>query len=187
MILNTGRAVARGWGNQLLGRRHRRHHRRRQGPVGKGCSDLFQLKEYLVEQFYRLVGVELTVGGVPMVGYRQGIPGVDYSIELTIRNPDQPAPRLAAEPPIVGKMGTTASGSSSASGGASSASSRAPTTENPGAASVSSRPHAAEHQATAASASSASTTENQANAAGASSAHPAYPRLGVVAEIKGNA
>ena len=53
-----------------------------------------------------------------MVGYRQGIPGVDYSIELTIRNPDQPAPRLfAAEPPIVGKMGTTASGSSSASGG----------------------------------------------------------------------
>ena len=77
--------------------------------------------------FYRPVRVELTVGGVPMVGYRQGIPGVDYSIELTMRNPDQPAPRLAAEPPIVGKMGTTATGPSSASAVAASASSRAPT------------------------------------------------------------
>ena len=42
-------------------------------------------------QFYRPVRVELTVGGVPMVGYRQGIPGVDYSIELTMRKTDQPA------------------------------------------------------------------------------------------------
>ena len=126
-------------------------------------------------QFYRPVQVELTVGGVPMVGYRQGIPGVDYSIELTMRKPDQPDQRPAAEPPIVGKTGTTATGPSPASAGASSASSRAPTTENP-------RDHATESQATAASASSASTTENRANAASAPSANPAYSRLGVVAE-----
>ena len=59
MILNTGctlagRAVARGPGSQILGRsrrhrRHRRHRHRHQGSVGKGCSDLFQLKDYLVE------------------------------------------------------------------------------------------------------------------------------------------
>ena len=133
-------------------------------------------------QFYRPVRVELTVGGVPMVGYRQGIPGVDYSIELTMRKPDQPDQRPAAEPPIVGKMGTTATGPSSASAGASSASSRAPTTEIPGSSSASSRAPATESQPTAASAPSASSTENRANAASAPSANPAYSRLGVVAE-----
>ena len=102
-----------------------------------------------------------------MVGYRQGIPGVDYSIELTMRKPDQPDQRPAAEPPIVGKICVTATGPSSASAGASSASSRAPATES---------------QPTAASAPSASSTENRANAASAPSANPAYSRLGVVAE-----
>ena len=133
-------------------------------------------------QFYRPVRVELTVGGVPMVGYCQGIPGVDYSIELTMRKTDQPDQRPAAEPPIVGKMGTTATGPSSASAGASSASSRAPTTEIPGSSSASSRAPATESQPTAASAPSASTTGNRANVASAPSANPAYSRLGVVAE-----
>ena len=66
MILNTGctlagRAVARGRGNQLLGRsrRHRRHRHRHQGPVGKGCSDLFQLKDYLV--WHRGSSIDLSV------------------------------------------------------------------------------------------------------------------------------
>ena len=101
-----------------------------------------------------------------------------------MRKTDQPDERPAAEPPIVGKMGATATGPSSASAGASSASSRAPapTTENPGVSSASSRAPATESQPTAASASSAPTTENGANVASAPSANPAYSRLGVVAE-----